>query len=92
VALRPDGADITLAGRRVTVVTRATVAPASTVGWAYCDPSCRRHEVVNSSVATMSLDVVDEGRHLELTPIRRGVLEVGGDERAFDVPLQPAPD
>jgi hypothetical protein len=92
VALRPDGADITLAGRGATVITRATVAPASTVGWAYSDPSGRRHEVVNSSVATMSLAVVGRGRHLELTPVRRGVLEVGGDERAFDVPLQPVPD
>jgi hypothetical protein len=92
VALHPHGAEITLAGGGLTVVTRATVSLASTVGWEYTDPAGHRHEVVNCSVATMTLDVVRDGHHTELTPARRGVLEVGGDERAFDVPLQPFAD
>jgi hypothetical protein len=92
VALHPGGADITLTGGGVTVVTRATVALSSTVGWQYADPAGGRHEVVNCSVAEMTLDVVRDGRRLHLSPVVRGVLEVGGDERAFDVPLQPFPD
>lgn len=32
------------------------------------------------------------GALVELTPMHRGVLETGGDRRAFDVPLQPFPD
>jgi hypothetical protein len=37
--------------------------------------------------------VVDRAGHREtLTPVRRGVIEIGGDTRAFDVPLQPYPD
>ncbi|HET6937228.1 MAG TPA: hypothetical protein VFI19_01435, partial [Nocardioides sp.] len=63
-----------------------------TVGWEYADPGGHRHEVVNSSVTTMQVDVDRDGRRQTFRPIRRGVLEVGGDARAFDVPLQPFSD
>lgn len=92
VALRPDGAEITLAGPGLRVTTRATVPLVSTVGWEYADPGGRRHEVVNCSVASMDVEVVRDGRQLGLQTARRGVLEVGGDTRAFDVPLQPFGD
>lgn len=92
VTLREDGADVTLAGRGVTVTAKASVVPANAVGWEYADPAGHRHEVVNCSVATMALDVVRGGRRLSLAPVRRGVLEIGGDERALDVPLQPFAD
>ena len=29
---------------------------------------------------------------MSFAPTRRGVLELGGDEQALDVPLQPFPD
>jgi hypothetical protein len=92
VLLRPDGAEITLTGRGVLVTVQATVPLAGTVGWEYADPGGHRHEVVNSSVATMSVDVERDGRQQRFQPARRGVLEVGGDTRAFDVPLQPFSD
>jgi hypothetical protein len=92
VKLRPEGADVTLTGRGVRVVTRARVLPEGTVGWEYRDPAGHRHEVVNSSVARTALEITGGGRRVHLAPERRGVLEVGGDERAFDVPLQPFPD
>jgi hypothetical protein len=92
VELRPDNAEITLTGRRIRVTTTATVPLAATVGWEYADPSGHRHEAVNSSVATMRVGLEVDGRRLDLEPVRRGVLEVGGDTRAFDVALQPFAD
>ena len=46
--------------------------------------------------ATIRLDYSDAAVSVEVDgrtlPARSGVLEVGGDERAFDVPLQDFPD
>jgi hypothetical protein len=92
VVLRPDGARITLTGPGVRVTSEATVPLASTVGWEYADPGGHRHEVVNCSVATMRVELERDDRRLDLQPTQRGVLEVGGDARAFDVPLQPFAD
>jgi hypothetical protein len=92
VTVRPTGADIVLTGSGVRVLTRATVALASTVGWEYADPTGGRHEVVNSSVAAMVLEVRQRGSTRTLRPERRGVLELGADGRALDVPLQAYPD
>ena len=64
----------------------------STVGWEYADPSGDRHEVVNCSVASMELEADLGGRVTTYAPTRRGVLELGADERSLDVPLQPFPD
>jgi hypothetical protein len=92
VTIADDGASIALAGRGIAVEVQARVSPDETVGWEYSDPAGHRHEVVNSSVAAMSV-VVDRADHREaFAPVRRGVLEIGGDHRAFDVPLQPYAD
>ena len=92
VAISGRAADIGLAGPGVSVSVRAEVLPKEMVGWEYADPGGHRHEVVNCSVAEMSL-VVDRGDSRKtFHPSRRGVLEIGGDRRAFDVPLQPFPD
>ena len=87
VTLHEDGADVTLAGGGLRVVTQARVDLARTVGWRYADPAGGEHEVVNSSVARATVDVGGTSY-----PARTAVLEVGGDERAFDVPLQDFPD
>lgn len=92
VDVRPDGARITLAGPSATVGVTATVPLTSTVGWEYADPSGHRHEVVNCSVASMVLEAQVDGRTTMCLPTRRGVLELGADERQLDVPLQPFPD
>jgi hypothetical protein len=92
VSLIGHGASIALAGRGVAVEVEARVSPGAIVGWEYSDPGGHRHEVVNSSVTEMSVVVDRAGRRSTFTPVRRGVLEIGGDERAFDVPLQPYPD
>lgn len=92
VAVSGGSADIRLAGSGISVSVRAEVLLEATVGWEYADPGGHRHEVVNCSVADMSL-AIDRGHFRELLhPIRRGVLEIGGDRRAFDVPLRPFPD
>jgi len=92
VMIADHGASIALAGRGVAVEVEARVSLEEAVGWEYSDPAGHRHEVVNSSVAAMSV-VVDRAGHREtFTPVRRGVLEIGGDHCAFDVPLQPYPD
>jgi hypothetical protein len=92
VDVRADGADVTLAGRGVRVQVRATVDLTRAVGWEYADPVGSRHEVVNSSVAEMTLSIARGRGAVELAPVRRGVLELGGDHRALDVPIQPFPD
>jgi hypothetical protein len=92
VAVSDNGATVGLAGSGLSVRIRADVPLAATVGWEYSDPAGHRHEVVNSSVADISL-TVERGRSPEtFHPSRRGVLEIGGDKRAFDVALQPYPD
>jgi hypothetical protein len=48
--------------------------------------------VVNSSVASMKLEVKTSAGTRRFTPKRPGVLEIGGDERAFDLPIQPFED
>jgi hypothetical protein len=92
VAIHPDGAAIDLAGKAIEVSVRATLSPPTTVGWEYSDPAGHRHEVVNSSVATMSATISRGSRRVTYEPARRGVLEIGGEARAVDVPLQPYPD
>ena len=92
VEVRPDGARITLAGPDAKVTVTATVPLPSTVGWEYADPTGHRHEVVNCSVASMTLEADLGGRDTTYTPVRRGVLELGATERSLDVPLQPFAD
>jgi hypothetical protein len=92
VELGPSGAQVVLRGPGVEVRTRASAALPSTVGWSYADPAGARHEVVNCSVATMEVELLRGGERTRWWPEQRGVLEVGGDSRAFDVPLQPYPD
>ena len=93
VEVRTDGARITLAGPDAKVTVTATVPLTSTVGWEYADPTGDRHEVVNCSVASMRLEAETWAVAVTTyTPTRRGVLELGGDERSLDVPLQPFPD
>jgi hypothetical protein len=92
VTIAERGASIALAGQSIVVNVDARVSLDAAVGWEYADPAGHRHEVVNSSVAAMSVVVNRAGRGYAFEPSRRGVLEIGGDVRAFDVPLQPYPD
>ena len=92
VEVRPDGARIGLVGPTARVTVSATAPLTSTVGWEYADPSGHRHEVVNCSVAAMELEAEVGGRRTSYTPTRRGVLELGADEKQLDVPLQPFAD
>ena len=92
VAVGPDGAGLRFRGRGVRVDVLATADLGATVGWEYRDPTGGRHEAVNCSVAGMQIGVRILGRWRTLRPERRGVLELGADRRALDVPLQPYPD
>lgn len=92
VDIGADGASIRLTGQGVSVDVQARIVPSATVGWEYADPSGHRHEVVNCSVAEMTVAVQAGRRPSAFAPVRRGVLEIGGDSRAFDVDVQPFPD
>ena len=85
-------ADVELPGPDVSVGVHVGVDLDRTVGWEYADPAGARHEVVNCSVAETVVTVREAEGDRTLRPRRRGVLEVGGDERAFDVRLQPYAD
>jgi hypothetical protein len=92
VGIRPDGAEVVLTGAHLRVTTRATISLPTTVGWMYADPAGGVHEVVNSSVAAMSVDVERDGHSRQWTPQCRGVVEIGASRRAWEVPLQPFAD
>jgi hypothetical protein len=92
VEVNPDGAVIDLAGKAIEVSVRATISPPTTVAWEYSDPAGHRHEVINNSVATMSATISRGAGRATYSPSQRGVLEIGGEERAVDIPLQPYTD
>lgn len=92
VEVRADGAVVELGGPDVRATVRVAADLDSTVGWEYADPRGARHEVVNCSVAEMELDLTWSDRRSTMRPTERGVLELGGDERAWAVPLQPFGD
>lgn len=86
------GATIHLSGSGLRATVVAAVNLDETVGWEYADPAGHLHQVVNSSVATMSVEIERHRGSQYLTPTRHGVIEIGGDHRAFDVPIQPFRD
>ena len=63
------------------------------VGWQYADPDGGGHEVVNCSIASMTLNVERDGRPpRELHTEHGATFELGMRETDHGVPLQPFPD
>jgi len=92
VTEQENGASVVLRGDGISVEVRCDVDVLRCVAWSYADPAGRMSEVVNSSVARMILTIERPGQpRLEATsPV--SAFELGAEERAFDVPLQPFAD
>jgi hypothetical protein len=89
----PQGAQLVLPGKGVTVLGRVGADPERFVGWKYADPDGGGHEVVNCSIASMTLSVEREGRPpLELHTEHGASYELGMRETDHGVPVQPFPD
>jgi hypothetical protein len=82
---RPDGCDLALRGSGLRVGVRVDVDLGRCVAWHYGSASGEGREVVNSSVATIAVDLaVGKSAPVTLhTPV--GTYEIGGPARAIDV-------
>jgi hypothetical protein len=89
----PQGAQIVLPGKGVKVSGRVGAAPSRFVAWQYADPDGGGHEVVNCSIASMTLSVERDGRPpIELHTEHGATFELGMRETGHGVPVQPFPD
>jgi hypothetical protein len=89
----PQGAQIVLPGKGVKVSGRVGAEASRFVGWRYADPDGGGHEVVNCSIASMTLSVERDGRPpIELHTEHGATFELGMRETDHGVPLQPFPD
>jgi hypothetical protein len=87
---RLDGCDLALRGPEARVDVRVDVDLARCVGWHYASAHGDGREVVNSSVATIGVDV-GWGRAATSRSLHAhaGAYEIGGPTKGLDVPLQP---
>jgi hypothetical protein len=89
----PQGAQLVLPGKGVKVSARVGAEAHRFVGWEYADPDGGGHEVVNCSIASMTLTVErDGGGPLELHTDFGATFELGMRETDHGVPVQPFPD
>jgi hypothetical protein len=89
----PQGAQLVLPGKGITVSGRVGADPEWFVGWKYADPDGGGHDVVNCSIASMTLSVERDGRPpLELHTEHGASFELGMRETDHGVPVQPFPD
>ena len=88
-----QGAQIALPGKGVRVTGRVGAELSRFVGWEYADPDGDGHEVVNCSIASMTLTVErDERPPIELHTEHGATFELGMRESSHGVPLQPFRD
>ena len=89
----PQGAQIVLPGKGVTVSGRVGAEADRFVAWQYSDPDGGGHEVVNCSIASMTLKVERDGEApIELHSDHGATFELGMRETDHGVPVQPFPD
>ena len=89
----PSGAQLVLTGDGVKVSGRVGAESERFVGWQYADPDGGRHDVVNCSIASMTLWVeLDGGAPIELQSNHGATFELGMRERDHGVELQPFAD
>jgi hypothetical protein len=89
----PTRCAFTLPGNELTLRGLVREPREHFVGWIYADPDGSEHNVVNCSVAELSLDIVHDGAtavHLE-TP-HGAAYELGMREADHGIPIQPFPD
>jgi hypothetical protein len=90
----PQGATIALARRDGSrVELRATVPPGAAASWRYADPDGGEHDVVNCSVASLSVELAGrDGGARTLRSRHGGAYELGMRERDHGVALAPFAD
>ena len=67
--------------------------PRTAAGWSYADPDGATHDVVNCSIAQLSLNVREAGRPaLELHSDHGAAYELGMREHHHGIPIAPFPD
>jgi hypothetical protein len=76
-----------------TLRARVIAPPELTAGWRYADPDGSEHDVVNCSLASLTLTVEEPRRAaLALSSTHGGAYELGMRERDHGVPIAPFPD
>jgi hypothetical protein len=91
----PDGAQLELfGGGRLAVSAHVEVPAQTAAGWRYADPGAGEHDVVNCSIAALSVEVSrrGEGGRRLLHTEHGGAYELGMRERDHGVPLAPFAD
>ncbi len=89
----PEGCELELGARHVSMSLRAEVPPGTAAGWRYADPDGGEHDVVNCSIARLRLRLRRSGdAPLELLSGHGGAYELGMRERDHGVPLAPFGD
>ena len=88
-----DGCDFVLPGQGASVRGTVRAARKDLVAWVYADPAGGEHEVVNCSIASISMTVFRDRRPpLQLECEGAATYELGMRERDHGVPVQPFPD
>ena len=85
---RPDGAQMTLPGKDMTVGVEVGAPRERFVGWVYADPDGPEHNTVNCSVAALTLTLGDSTLRTE----HGAAYELGMRESDHGIPVQPFPD
>ena len=89
----PQGAQLVLPGAGVKVSGRVGAELALFVGWRYADPDGPEHNVVNCSIASMTVTVERDGRApVELHTDHGATYELGMRETDHGVVVQPFSD
>jgi hypothetical protein len=95
VAETVEGCVLGLKGERgLKIDARVEVPPASAAGWRYADPDGSAHDVVNCSIASVSLTVELPGARapVSLHSAHGGAYELGMRERDHGIPIAPFTD
>ena len=90
---RPDGAELVLPVRDLSVRLSVSAPREAFVGWVYADPDGPEHHTVNCSASDMDVRVERSGRPpLELRVRGGAAYELGMRERDHGMAIQPFPD
>lgn len=94
---RPDGCNLVLPGRAVSLKVSVAAPLARTVGWEYADPTGGRHQVRNCSTAGVAVELMGNrssggGDSRRLVTEHGGVYELGTADFDPAVPMQPFTD
>jgi hypothetical protein len=88
-----EGCDFVVPGRRVSVRGTVRAARKDLVAWVYADPAGGDHDIVNCSIASISMTVLRDGRPpVSLACDGAAAYELGMREHDHGIPLQPFPD